>query len=41
MAPTTVGARLHCSKCGTEVIVVKGTDGEVLCCEAPMAPREG
>jgi len=41
MAPTAVGARLRCSQCGTEIIVVKGTDGEVLCCGAPMTAREG
>ncbi|MFO7589567.1 MAG: desulfoferrodoxin [Acidimicrobiia bacterium] len=41
MSPVTVGARLHCNECGTEIIVVKGTDGEVSCCGAVMAPREG
>jgi len=41
MAPTAVGTRLRCASCGTEIIVVKGTDGEVQCCGAPMAPREG
>ena len=33
--------RLRCAQCETEIIVVKGTDGEVSCCGAPMAPREG
>jgi hypothetical protein len=39
MAPTAVGARLVCSQCGTEIIVVKGTDDAVSCCGEPMAPR--
>jgi hypothetical protein len=41
MAGTAVGARLRCAECGTEIIVVKGTDEEVLCCGTPMPPREG
>ena len=41
MAPTTVGARLRCEQCGTEIIVVKATDGDVVCCAQPMAAREG
>ena len=41
MAPTVVGARLRCDKCGTEIIVVKGTDETVVCCGEPMGPREG
>jgi hypothetical protein len=40
MAPTAVGARLRCAQCGTEIIVVKGTDDEVQCCGAPMTARE-
>lgn len=40
MSPVTVGSRLHCSECNTEIIVVKGTDGEVSCCNKVMAPRE-
>ena len=32
---------MRCEQCGTEVIVVKGTDGEVSCCGQSMAPREG
>ena len=39
--PTAAGTRLRCEKCETEIIVVKGTDGEVSCCEQPMAAREG
>jgi hypothetical protein len=41
MAATAVGARLRCEQCGTEIIVVKGTDEPVACCDAPMKPREG
>jgi hypothetical protein len=37
----TPGARLRCAQCETEIIVVKGTDGEVSCCSEPMAPKEG
>ena len=40
MPGTAVGARLRCAECGTEIIVVKGTDGDVSCCDTPMAPRE-
>jgi hypothetical protein len=36
---TAVGARLRCASCGTEIIVVKGTDESVTCCGEPMAPR--
>jgi hypothetical protein len=39
--PTTTGSRLRCAQCETEIIVVKGTDGEVSCCGQPMAAREG
>jgi hypothetical protein len=39
--PTAAGNRLRCEKCETEIIVVKGTDGEVSCCGQPMAAREG
>ncbi|HUV09898.1 MAG TPA: hypothetical protein VMX12_02900 [Acidimicrobiia bacterium] len=41
MSPVAVGARLQCTECGTEIIVVKGTDAEVSCCDKVMAPREG
>jgi len=40
MSPVAVGSRLLCTECGTEIIVVKGTDGEVSCCSKVMAPRE-
>jgi Desulfoferrodoxin, N-terminal domain len=39
--PTAAGNRLRCEQCETEIIVVKGTDGEVSCCGQPMAAREG
>jgi len=35
------GNRLRCAQYETEIIVVKGSDGEVSCCGQPMAPREG
>jgi hypothetical protein len=41
MAPTAVGTRLRCAKCGTEIIVVKGTDEEISCCGEAMQPKEG
>jgi|GEM_PF-1662549 len=41
MSPVAVGARLKCEKCETEVIVVKGTYGDVSCCGQPLAAREG
>jgi hypothetical protein len=34
-----VGARLACGQCGTEIIVVKATEGDVACCGAPMAEK--
>jgi hypothetical protein len=40
MSPVAVGKRLKCASCETEVIVVKGTDGEVECCGQPMEERE-
>jgi len=41
MSPVAVGSRLKCEKCETEVIVVKGTEGDVVCCGQPLAPKEG
>jgi len=41
MSPTAVGTRLRCDQCGTEIIVVKATDGDVACCGAPMNPKDG
>lgn len=40
MPGTAVGTRLRCAQCGTEIIVVKPTDGDVSCCNTPMATRE-
>jgi hypothetical protein len=40
MPGTAVGARLRCGTCGTEIIVVKGTDEAVTCCNEPMTARE-
>ncbi len=41
MSPTTVGSRLRCERCGTEIIVVKATEAALTCCDEPMAAREG
>jgi hypothetical protein len=41
MSQVAVGSRLKCEKCQTEVIVVKGTDGELSCCGQPLVAREG
>jgi ribosomal protein S27E len=41
MAGTTVGARLRCGTCGTEIIIVKAAGTDVSCCGAPMTAREG
>jgi len=30
------GKRYACTTCGVEVIITKGGDGEVKCCNAPM-----
>ena len=39
--PIAVGSRLRCAQCETEVLVVKGTEGEIWCCGQPLAPKEG
>jgi len=36
---TAAGTRLRCEQCDTEVIVVKGTDTDVVCCQQPMTSR--
>lgn len=41
MASTKVGTRLRCERCGTEIIVVKGTESDLQCCSQPMVAREG
>jgi hypothetical protein len=38
--PIAVGSRLRCAQCETEVLVVKGTEGEISCCGQPLAPKE-
>jgi hypothetical protein len=30
------GTRLHCSSCGTEIVVVKPATGPLTCCSRPM-----
>ena len=37
---TAPGTRLRCDTCQTEIIVVKGTDGALSCCEQPMATKD-
>ena len=36
---TAPGTRLRCQQCDTEIVVVKGTDGDVSCCQEPMTAR--
>jgi hypothetical protein len=31
-----LGKRYKCETCGTEVLCIKGSDGEVHCCGSPM-----
>jgi ribosomal protein L37AE/L43A len=31
-----MGKRYRCPKCGTELIVTRGSDGEIKCCGEPM-----
>lgn len=31
-----VGSRLRCERCGTEIVVVKAPEGEIVCCGQPM-----
>lgn len=33
---TAPGTRLRCEQCETEIIVVNGTDGELVCQDQPM-----
>jgi hypothetical protein len=37
--PTAAGSRLRCEQCETEIIVVKGTDNDVVCCGQPMVTK--
>jgi desulfoferrodoxin-like iron-binding protein len=31
-----VGKRFKCTSCGSEVLVTKGGEGELVCCGVPM-----
>ncbi len=33
------GKRYVCGKCGSEMLVTRGGNGELACCEQPMQPR--
>jgi desulfoferrodoxin-like iron-binding protein len=35
-----VGKRYQCTKCGTEMIVTKGGEGELACCGEPMQQKQ-
>ena len=35
-----VGKRYQCTKCGTEMIVTKGGDGDIGCCGEPMQQKQ-
>ena len=35
-----VGKRYQCSKCGTEMIVTKGGEGQLICCSQPMEQKQ-
>lgn len=35
-----VGKRYQCAKCGTEMIVTKGGDGELHCCGEAMQQKQ-
>jgi hypothetical protein len=39
--PIAIGTRLRCAQCETEVLVVKATDAEIMCCGQPLSPKEG
>jgi desulfoferrodoxin-like iron-binding protein len=32
-----LGKRFQCEKCGSEVLCIKPGDGEINCCDQPMA----
>jgi hypothetical protein len=34
--PNQLGKRFQCEQCGTEVLCIKPSEGEVICCDAPM-----
>lgn len=33
------GKRYSCSKCGSEFVVTKGGEGEIICCSEPMTQK--
>ena len=35
-----IGKRYRCTKCGAEVIVTRGGDGTVHCCNQPMEKKQ-
>jgi len=35
-----VGKRYQCAKCGTEMIVTKGGEGNLSCCDQPMQQKQ-
>ncbi len=35
-----VGKRYQCTKCGTEMIVTKGGEGALNCCDQPMQQKQ-
>jgi desulfoferrodoxin-like iron-binding protein len=35
-----VGKRYQCTKCGTEMIVTKGGEGNLSCCDQPMQLKQ-
>ena len=35
-----VGKRYQCTKCGAEIIVTKGGEGNLSCCDQPMQQKQ-
>ncbi|MFC1929273.1 desulfoferrodoxin [Chloroflexota bacterium] len=35
-----VGKRYRCAKCGAEVIITRGGEGEINCCGQPMEQKK-
>jgi desulfoferrodoxin-like iron-binding protein len=35
-----VGKRYQCTKCGVEMIVTKGGEGDLKCCDQPMQQKQ-
>ncbi|MCI0438447.1 MAG: desulfoferrodoxin [Chloroflexi bacterium] len=36
---TQTGKRYTCSKCGSEFVVTRGSDGDIKCCNQPMQQK--